>query len=175
MKTKKNNLYWLLLTVLSFSLALASCGGGGGSNPTAPSTGITTGAITLSTDIPLAGDQFTLTVALANETDLRQASLELSYNHTIIEMSSVANGGALVDFEVIAFDDGVGGTNNLLIAYANLASPTYTGSGTLCTITFDTKIPGDTTISFNNSDTMYYYGDGSTKTPLLSAQSISVQ
>lgn len=179
MKNNNNNLKWLLLMLLSFSLTLMSCGGGGGGggNPTAPSTGTTTGSISLSTDIPQALTTFTLSVSLSNETDLLTASLELDYNHSIIEMASVVSGGLLVDTNLVSFDSSNG---NLLIAYANFplsgggAGP-YTGSGTLLTITFNALQPGNTTINFSNTATEYFYSDGSTKTPLLPSQSISVQ
>lgn len=174
MEKRKNKINWLVLTVLSFSLTLASCGGGGGSNPVSPSTDITLGDISVSTDIPQAGTQFTLTVSLGNETDLQQASLELSYNHSVIEMDSVASGGLLVDTNMVSFD---GTTGNLLITYANfpLGTGSYTGSGTLCTITFDALSPGSPEISFTNTDTRYYYGNGSDMIPLLASPTITVQ
>lgn len=176
MKNNNDNLKWLMLMLFSLSLSLMSCGGGGG-NPTAPSTGTTTGSVALSTDVPQALTTFTMTVSLSNETDLLTASLELDYNHSIIEMASVVSGGLLVDANYDGFDSSTG---NLLIAYSNNAllgggTGPYTGSGALLTITFNALTPGNTTINFSNTGTEYFYSDTSRKIPLLPAQSISVQ
>jgi len=168
-----------MLIMIFLPCLLISCGGGGGGNPVAPGGGgAGTQSVTVSNNNPALASTFTVTIAVQNEVDLQSTSYELSYNHSVIEVDyvtfvseGVANGGTLIN-SVVTF---AGGTNNLLVSFFNLATePTFTGSGTICVITFRAVGSGNTTISFSNIDTEYYYGDGSSRIPLLLSQSITV-
>ena len=162
---------------------MTSCGGGGGSNPTGPGTGGTTGgSVAISTNTLSVGQQLTLTVSLSNETDLRQASLEISFNEDVIQFNSYTKGNTVGDMFAVVTFNGTYPNRTLLASFANCplnpltpsCTGLYTGSGTLVTIVFDAVGTGSTNINFNNLDTTYYYGDGSTKVPLLLSQSVDV-
>ncbi|MDH3976799.1 MAG: cohesin domain-containing protein [Deltaproteobacteria bacterium] len=169
-----------MLIMVFLPCLLISCGGGGGGNPVAPGGGGVGQAVTVSNNNPAPGSTFTVTIAVQNEVDLEGATYELSYNHSVIEVDyvfdvseGVASGGALAG-SVVEF---AGGTNNLLVSFFKNppdTGSTFTGSGTMCVITFEAVGSGSTTISFSNIDTEYYYGDGSSRIPLLLSQSITV-
>ena len=167
---------------LLFSCLLASCGGGGGGggggNPVANDGNAGSQSVAVSTNNPARGSTFTVTISVQSVTDLQIANYELNYNHSVIEiintvtLTDSVEDGTVFSVPTIEFEDSIPG-NNLLISYHGNGS-TFTGSGTICVITFSALAAGSTSISFVSPGTHYGFGDDSSSYPIILSEDIIV-
>ena len=162
--------------LLFLLLLIVSCGGGGSSNPVIPDYGSVSPTLSISSTQPDVGTTFTVTVTIPSITDLYQADLDLSYDHSLIEIvggtdGSVIVGDTLDRLSAHAFDSGNG---NLLYSFSNTDNSSYTGTnGTLCTITFIALSSGITMLEFTGS--IYRIGKlGVTDDPSITAVMITI-
>ena len=176
MKRSTYTVFLQRVILLLFLSLLVSCGGGGSSNPVIPDYGSVSPTLNVSSTQPDVGTTFTVTVTIPSITDLYQADLELSYDHSLIEIVGATDGSVIVgdtldSLVAHAFDDWNG---NLLYSFSNADNSSYTGTnGTLCTITFIALSPGITMLDFTGS--IYWIGkSGSIDDPGIPAVMITI-
>ena len=185
---KYNRILSYFITVfMVLSLASCSSSGGGGistgdSNPVAPGSGASGGIAMTSNNAPQVGETFTITVSLENESNLKIASYDLSYDPAIVELTDTPL-ESVTDGELFSADPSVGldssiddnGHKHLVLAFNNGDFSPYSGSGTIFTVSFIALKQGDPMFSFSNTATIYYYTDNSDKVPLITVEIVDVQ
>jgi len=106
----------------------------------------------------LVGENFTINVTIANVTNLYGWEFKLYYNNTMLNGTSIIDGGFLkahgeTFFEAINFTDAYNATHGILWATGSLLGNVsgVDGSGALANIVFECKQFGNSTLSFGYS------------------------
>ena len=127
---------WLLVIILAVSPASAP----------ALAQGATVVRVEPSTQSVQVNDTINVFIKVDNIANLTAFELHLSFNLSVLEVTSVTNGGFIMaDFEAQKTFDNTAGTIDYAVAQIN--RPPAQGSGTLLNITFRAKANGSSTIT----------------------------
>lgn len=172
MRILKTAMHIIPLLILSL---IAGCGGGGGGGtPTGPSPVTPKVYMDPSTLNTANGNAFTLNVNVENVTNLFFANIYVVYDPTKVSYSNSAAGDFLKQGgATVLFDESA--QNGLIIIGVSRQGSSAggaSGSGTLCTITFNAIATGSTSVNFSpndlgfrdvsNSDIQITVGNGTT-------------